>query len=340
MTNLFPDIVPGVTTGAIAGSAINALGRSDESAIKIVSGSDVLSTESGYYKEGTLVLAKDSGKFWLFSGGSFVDSGSVISTISGIAGSSVMSDTTGSIVKHNASGVVSGSYNQVEVNDFGHVTSGSVLDLSSGWYSPNKTWTYASASTITVDAGAAAVYSVGDKIRWKQGGAYKYAYIITIADTLLTVTGGSDYTVANAAITDNYYSHATSPVGFPSSFDYAPTTEGLTVGSGTMQAKFALSGKICTTNIKFTLGAGSGVTGQLSFTFPITAALSIVSSGYIEDTGTQGYLAAVNCNTTVMYLVAINAAGTYAAQATPSSSVPHTWAATDVIKVNATYLIV
>ena len=128
MTNLFPDIVPGVTTGSIAASVLNALGRSDESAIKIVSGSGVLSTESGYYKEGTLVLAKDSGKFWLFSGGSFVDSGSVISTISGIAGSSVMSDTGGSVVKHNTSTITTGSYTQVQFDDFGHAVSGSAVD--------------------------------------------------------------------------------------------------------------------------------------------------------------------------------------------------------------------
>ena len=127
MTNLFPDIVPGVTTGSVAASVLNALGRSDESAIKIVSGSDVLSTESGYYKEGTLVLAKDSGKFWLFSGGSFVDSGSVISTISGIAGSSVMSDTGGSVVKHNTSTITAGSYTQVQFDGFGHAVSGSMV---------------------------------------------------------------------------------------------------------------------------------------------------------------------------------------------------------------------
>jgi len=51
-------------------------------------------------------------------------------TVSAITGSSVMSDTTGSIVKHNASGVVnSGSYNQIMVDTFGHVTSASFIDI-------------------------------------------------------------------------------------------------------------------------------------------------------------------------------------------------------------------
>jgi len=95
--------------------------------------------------------------------------------------------------------------------------------LSTGWIPANGTWTYASATTITVPNGAAGKYQKGDKIRLKQGGAYKYYYIITVADTLLTVTGGIDYTVANAAITDNCYSHIENPLGFPDWFNWTPT---------------------------------------------------------------------------------------------------------------------
>ena len=47
-----------------------------------------------------------------------------------ISGSSVMSDTSGSEVKHNASGITSGSYNQVEVDIFGHITGGSRIYVS------------------------------------------------------------------------------------------------------------------------------------------------------------------------------------------------------------------
>jgi len=233
MTNLFPDIVPGVTTGSVSASALNALGRSDESAIKVVSGSSVLSTESGYYKEGTLVLAKDSGKFWLFSGGSFVDSGSVISTISGITGSSVMSDTGGSIVKHNTSGVVSGSYNQVEVNDFGHVTSGSVLDLSSGWYSANETWTYSSVDNptgiVTVSGDVTGKYSPGMRLKFSNSGSTIYGIIsgsasyvmpntyITFLHEISDISGSSlaKNLMQDSAITANYYSTHKAPYGFP-----------------------------------------------------------------------------------------------------------------------------
>jgi hypothetical protein len=44
---------------------------------------------------------------------------------SAITGSSVMSTTTGSTVKHNVSGITAGSYTKVEVDSWGHVITGS-----------------------------------------------------------------------------------------------------------------------------------------------------------------------------------------------------------------------
>lgn len=97
------------------------------------------------------------------------------------------------------------------------------LHDDTGWIPILDTWTYASATTITVPSGAASLYSVGDKVKIVQGVTTKYFYVVTVADTLLTVTGGSDYTVANAAISGIYISKAVSPVGFPQWFAYAPT---------------------------------------------------------------------------------------------------------------------
>jgi len=59
-----------------------------------------------------------------------VTSGSSTPPSSSIAGSSVMSDTTGSVVSHNASGITSGSYATVIVDVFGHVTTGSFYGSS------------------------------------------------------------------------------------------------------------------------------------------------------------------------------------------------------------------
>lgn len=106
---------------------------------------------------------------------------------------------------------------------------GTAGDFTGGWQAANQSWSYASATTITVPSGAASIYSVGDKIKLTQTSA-KYFYIVGVADTVLTVTGGKDYTVANEAITLPYYSKAASPVGFPQWFSYTPT---ITVSGGT-----------------------------------------------------------------------------------------------------------
>ena len=118
-----------------------------------------------------------------------------------------------------------------------------------GWMLVVDTWAYASATTITVPSGAALLYAVGDKIRLKQGATYKYFYVIVVADTLLTVTGGSDYTVATpTAITDVYYSHVTSPVGFPQWFNWNSTCYGTSGSVGTYSelvttSKFSIVGR-------------------------------------------------------------------------------------------------
>jgi hypothetical protein len=103
-----------------------------------------------------------------------------------------------------------------------------------GWIPVSVTWTYASATTINVPTNATLLYQKGWGIRFKQGGAYKYAYMVTVAATLLTVTGGSDYTVANAAITDiAVCPNPGSAFGFPAWFNYAPVVNGSGGSAGT-----------------------------------------------------------------------------------------------------------
>ena len=144
-----------------------------------------------------------------------------------------------------------------------------------GWIGAVGAWTYASATTITVPSGAATYYAVGDKIKLTQT-TVKYFYIIAVADTLLTITGGTSYTLANAAITLPYFSHAASPVGFPGKFTYSPTiaftagTAPNTVSSGVYY--FSVRGNVCTVSTFTTYtNAGSTVTGA-TLTLPIAHA--------------------------------------------------------------------
>lgn len=94
------------------------------------------------------------------------------------------------------------------------------LSSADGWISANENWTYSSATEITVPSGATSKYQKGDKIKLTQG-TVKYFYIIKVVDTTLTITAGSNYTLVNSAITENYYSKIENPQGFPTSFTVA-----------------------------------------------------------------------------------------------------------------------
>lgn len=89
-------------------------------------------------------------------------------------------------------------------------------NLAGGWITANETWTYASASTFTISGDKTTKYTVGMRLKLTQT-TVKYFTITAISysapNTTVTVDGGGDYTVANAAITANFYSWGRSPVG-------------------------------------------------------------------------------------------------------------------------------
>lgn len=141
------------------------------------------------------------------------------------------------------------------------------------WSRAPGTWSYASATTITVPAGATSVYQKGDKIKITQSGSIKYFSVTAVADTLLTVTGGTDYSVANATITDAYYSKDENPQGFPDWFNYTPTTSGLTTPVYTIQTgKFKVSGRSVFAHYSISLSSWAGQSGQITLVAPITCA--------------------------------------------------------------------
>jgi len=95
-------------------------------------------------------------------------------------------------------------------------------DILGGWIPTGETWTYASADpptfTFTISGDKTSKYSPGMRIKLTQT-TIKY-FIITVVtysapDTTITIYGGTDYTLADAAITDPYYSIQKAPQGFP-----------------------------------------------------------------------------------------------------------------------------
>jgi len=162
------------------------------------------------------------------------------------------------------------------------ITAPTLKGTLDGWILANETWTYASATTITVPSGAASKYSVGDKIKLTQT-TVKYFYITGVADELLTITGGTSYTLVDAAITLNYYSKVTSPVGFPQWFAYTSTLSGWS-GTPTQGCSFTINGNTAIVHISI---AGTSDNATTTFTLPTASESSVGQAGMtaVADNG-------------------------------------------------------
>jgi hypothetical protein len=213
---------------------------------------------------------------------------------------------------------------------------------ASEWNTVSDSWTYASSTTINVPSDATVTYAIGDRIRLKQGGAYKYFVVTTVAAALLTVTGGADYSVANAGITDIAYSRYIRPLGFPMYFNWTPSWTNLTVGSATQVATFMLYGGLVRANIRLTWAANTSISGNVSVSQPITKALdsyTTVGAAALVDAGTALFMGEGVSNGTNIDLRAIKVDSTYAVWAYVTSTVPHTWTTNDIITLEMIYML-
>jgi hypothetical protein len=100
---------------------------------------------------------------------------------------------------------------------------------STGWIPAIGNWAYQSADdptftiSITGTGGIflSSFFLIGDKIRYDQSGTTKFGIItgMTVSfptpNVTLKVYGGTDYDLANAAISSPFFSHARSPLDFP-----------------------------------------------------------------------------------------------------------------------------
>lgn len=112
---------------------------------------------------------------------------------------------------------------------------------ANGWEAADA-MTYASADdptyTVTISGDQSAKYSAGMRIKLTQStGGTKYFIITKVAvstDTTLTLYGGTDYDLANEAISNPYYSVVKAPAGFP--LDPAKWTVSITDTTNRSQA--------------------------------------------------------------------------------------------------------
>lgn len=140
--------------------------------------------------------------------------------------------------------------------------------------------TYATAFTINTSVDLTSYIQKGDKLLMTNSGT-KYFYVISITSSLITVTGGADYAVANAAITAPYFSKAENPQGFPQTFSLGTPTwtaslVNFTNQPGNNACFFWIIGNICYVRILASTHATSGGTGQFIATF---------TTGYLPNVG-------------------------------------------------------
>lgn len=172
-----------------------------------------------------------------------------------------------------------------------------------GWSQVAEAWSYASASTITIPSGGTSRFQVGDKIRINNTST-KYFYVTAVSSTVLTVYAGTDYTVANSAISAISVSRIANPFGFPYKFSYTPTWTGFSANP-TGIYEFTVQGGICTVYWDDSNNGTSNTTGY-QFSLPITAATRTNMQWF----AVPGFTVNNNAGQSTPAQAAINSAGT------------------------------
>lgn len=157
-----------------------------------------------------------------------------------------------------------------------------IADASDGWVDFPVIPTYVSSTSIKF-AGVDYTGTIqkGDKLYIDQSGN-KYFYITAVTfstDTTVTVTGGSDYTVANATIVNPQFSKQATPQGFPLQHNWTPGFTGFSVNPTVSSAKFSMVGGFVHL---FYRQNGNGTSNSTSFTMtglPVSPLLDDDSTG-------------------------------------------------------------
>jgi len=186
---------------------------------------------------------------------------------------------------------------------------------------PNFGWAVPTSSDL-VKNGAVAIETLGD----------------SIDASLVDLKGGTTGQVlAKASNTDMDFTWATSSVG--SWTAWTATLGNITLGNGTVVARYQQIGKTVNFRFNLTLGSTTSITGNAHFFLPVTPSYDTPCTTIVRDDGvafypTVGMVFASGgyCDVTVG-----NASGTYVTQTAVTGSVPVTLATADKIYVSGTY---
>lgn len=123
--------------------------------------------------------------------------------------------------------------------------------------------------------------------------------------------------------------------------NWTPTYSGITIGSGTVVARYVQVGKTVHCYFYFLMGSGSAITSPAQVSTPVPASSSYPTFfpvgvfRYQTTVNGMGYIRIENANT--FRPVVMNATGTYLVESGVTNTIPGTWASTHRYAFSATY---
>lgn len=160
-----------------------------------------------------------------------------------------------------------------------------------GWQPANETWTYASASTFTVTGDQTSKYTVGTKLKWTQT-TVRYGEVTAVAyanpNTTVTIAVNTDYTIADSAISANFYSYANNPVGYPSGLSRSPVSKCILTRTTNQSIPNATRTPIeFTSELYDPTGLHDNSTNNSRITIKESGIYQIFAQANLDDSGTE-----------------------------------------------------
>jgi len=121
---------------------------------------------------------------------------------------------------------------------------------------------------------------------------------------------------------------------------WTPTISNLTIGNGTITARYARVGNTVNFSLKVLFGSTTSISGSPYFTLPINAASTASMFMTIIDAGVANYYGGAGIYSfdfSQCFPDAINSSGTYASNAGITATVPFTWGNGDYYHISGTY---
>lgn len=120
---------------------------------------------------------------------------------------------------------------------------------------------------------------------------------------------------------------------------YTPTLTNVTLGNGTLVARYIQIGKVVHMHFRITLGTTSAVSGTPIITLPVATTSARLHTGFGNATnGTTNFPVETRYgSTTTTQAYVFNAANTFLERTNINGTAPFTWASTHILDFNLTY---